>query len=146
MSRPLSQTARATHPLLRESAPVELHRVPRVQAAALRQPGSGRSHLTHRLVENRFEARHARVDEFIGLSPQSGSLGTGFSPHLRGELLRNSDHLAVLRKICSMIPSIGHDASGLCFAFRDFERRHVDDLLRISDLIRQIRDHIVDRG
>jgi hypothetical protein len=52
----------------------------------------------------------------------------------------------VLRKIGGVIPGICHDPASLCFAFGDFERGHVDDPLRLGNLVRQILDHIVDRG
>jgi hypothetical protein len=61
-------------------------------------------------------------------------------------LLGNPNNLAVLRKIRGMISCLGHDSSSLGFAFGDLEGRHVDNPLRIGDLIRQIRDDIVDRG
>jgi hypothetical protein len=54
--------------LLGERAPIQPHRVASIQAAALGESGPGGPNLTDRLVEHRFEARHARVDEFISFS------------------------------------------------------------------------------
>jgi hypothetical protein len=126
--------------------PVQSHGVVRIQAAALGKPGPSRAYLTDRLVQDRLETCHPSVDEFICLSTKSDCLLISLSSHLSSNLLRHPDYLGVLREIGRMVPGLSEDPSRLRFAFSDFVRSHVDDVLCLRDLVRQIRNDIVDRG
>src|SRR4029453_9547301 len=136
----------APSPLLRESALVQPGKLACIQAAAFRQPGTGGPHLARGLVQHGLKARHACVDELVDFPPQRGCLVFRLSPYPNSLLLGHADYFAVLREVGGVVSCLRQDPACLLFAFGNLGCRQADDLLCIGDFIRQMLDHVIDRG
>src|SRR5215207_9405144 len=117
-----------------------------VQTAAFSQSRPGCLHLASGLVQDRFESSHPRVDEGIRLPAQRGGFCLGVGTQFFRNLLGNADHLTVLSQSGGVLAGVGKYPARFRLTFCNPGLRSVEHVLSIGDLVRQVFDHVVNRG